>query len=180
MEQYRALSVHARSSQAWEAGWPLAFPSASFGAPLHIYNRTVANCGFWLEYTSKTPLELVADLRRRMRLFWLRCQKVRLRSIHTKLHYSQNPLDSALLAWYERGIRQLFDLGKVDCILIVFQWRSMNKRVESTLKRVIKITMLERILQWFWSGFNSKTKWSLIRLLKEWISTLLHQESTVL
>ena len=49
----------------------LAFPSALFGAPFHIDNRTVANCGFWLEYASKTPLEVGADLPRRMRLFWL-------------------------------------------------------------------------------------------------------------
>ena len=40
----------------------LAFPSALFGAPFHIDNRTVADCGFWLEYASKTPLEVVADL----------------------------------------------------------------------------------------------------------------------
>ena len=83
----------------------LAFPSALFGAPFHIDNRTVANCGFWLEYASKTPLEVGADLPRRMRLFWLRCQIMRLRSIHIKPHYSQNAFDSALLAWYERGIR---------------------------------------------------------------------------
>ena len=83
----------------------LAFPSALFGAPFHIDNRTVANCGFWLEYASKTPLEVGADLPRRMRLFWLRCQIMRLRSVHIKpLHYSQNAFDSALLAWYERGI----------------------------------------------------------------------------
>ena len=47
----------------------LAVPSALFGAPFHIDNRTVANCGFWLEYASKTPLEVGADLPRRMRLF---------------------------------------------------------------------------------------------------------------
>ena len=47
----------------------LAFPSALFGAPFHIDNRTVADCGFWLEYASKTPLEVVADLPHRMRLF---------------------------------------------------------------------------------------------------------------
>ena len=47
----------------------LAFPSALFGAPFHIDNRTIANCGFWLEYASKTPLEVGADLPRRMRLF---------------------------------------------------------------------------------------------------------------
>ena len=82
----------------------LAFPSALFGAPFHIDNRTVANCGFWLEYASKTPLEVGADLPRRMRLFWLRCQIMRLRSVHIKPHYSQNAFDSALLAWYERGI----------------------------------------------------------------------------
>ena len=87
----------------------LAFPSALFGAPFHIDNRTVANCGFWLEYASKTPLEVGADLPRRMRLFWLRCQIMRLRSVHIKLHYSQNAFDSALLAWYERGIS-----GKCD------------------------------------------------------------------
>ena len=84
----------------------LAFPSALFGAPFHIDNRTVANCGFWLEYASKTPLEVGADLPRRMRLFWLRCQIMRLRSVHIKPHYSQNAFDSALLAWYERGIIQ--------------------------------------------------------------------------
>ena len=82
----------------------LAFPSALFGAPFHIDNRTVADCGFWLEYASKTPLEVVADLPHRMRLFWLRCQIMRLRSVHIKPHYSQNAFDSALLAWYERGI----------------------------------------------------------------------------
>ena len=82
----------------------LAFPSALFGAPFHIDNRTVANCGFWLEYASKTPLEVGADLPRRMRLFRLRCQIMRLRSVHIKPHYSQNAFDSALLAWYERGI----------------------------------------------------------------------------
>ena len=82
----------------------LAFPSALFGAPFHIDNRTVADCGVWLEYASKTPLEVVADLPHRMRLFWLRCQIMRLRSIHIKPHYSQNAFDSALLAWYERGI----------------------------------------------------------------------------
>ena len=81
----------------------LAFPSALFSAPFHIDNRTVANCGFWLEYASKTPLEVGADLPRRMRLFWLRCQIMRLRSVHIKPHYSQNAFDSALLAWYERG-----------------------------------------------------------------------------
>ena len=85
----------------------LAFPSALFGAPFHIDNRTVANCGFWLEYASKTPLEVGADLPRRMRLFWLRCQIMRLRSVHIKPHYSQNAFDSALLAWYERGINLL-------------------------------------------------------------------------
>ena len=47
----------------------LAFPSALFGAPFHIDNRTVTDCGFWLEYASKTPLEVVADLPHRMRLF---------------------------------------------------------------------------------------------------------------
>ena len=83
----------------------LAFPSALFGAPFHIDNRTVANCGFWLEYASKTPLEVGADLPRRMRLFWLRCQIMRLQSVHIKPHYSQNAFDSALLAWYERGNR---------------------------------------------------------------------------
>ena len=83
----------------------LAFPSALFGAPFHIDNRTVANCGFWLEYASKTPLEVGADLPRRMRLFWLRCQIMRLRSVHIKPHYSQNAFDSALLVWYERGIK---------------------------------------------------------------------------
>ena len=82
----------------------LAFPSALFVAPFHIDNRTVADCGFWLEYASKTPLEVVADLPHRMRLFWLRCQIMRLRSVHIKPHYSQNAFDSALLAWYERGI----------------------------------------------------------------------------
>ena len=86
----------------------LAFPSALFGAPFHIDNRTVADCGFWLEYASKTPLEVVADLPHRMRLFWLRCQIMRLRSVHIKPHYSQNAFDSALLAWYERGIRMLY------------------------------------------------------------------------
>ena len=84
----------------------LAFPSALFGAPFHIDNRTVADCGFWLEYASKTPLEVVADLPRRMRLFWLRSQITRLQSVHIKPHYSQNAFDSTLLAWYERGIRQ--------------------------------------------------------------------------
>ena len=83
----------------------LAFPSALFGAPFHIDNCTVADCGFWLEYASKTPLEVVADLPHRMRLFWLRCQIMRLRSVHIKPHYSQNAFDSALLAKYERGIR---------------------------------------------------------------------------
>ena len=83
----------------------LAFPSALFGAPFHIDNRTIANCGFWLEYASKTPLEVGADLPRRMRLFWLRCQIMRLWSVHIKPHYSQNAFDSALLAWYERGIK---------------------------------------------------------------------------
>ena len=83
----------------------LAFPSTLFGAPFHIDNRTIADCGFWLEYASKTPLEVVADLPHRMRLFWLRCQIMRLRSVHIKPHYSQNAFDSALLAWYERGIR---------------------------------------------------------------------------
>ena len=87
----------------------LAFPSALFGAPFHIDNRTVANCGFWLEYASKTPLEVGADLPRRMRLFWLRCQIMRLRSVHIKPHYSQNAFDSALLAWYERGKSFIFD-----------------------------------------------------------------------
>ena len=82
----------------------VAFPSTLFGAPFHIDNRTVADCGFWLEYASKTPLEVVADLPHRMRLFWLRCQIMRLRSVHIKPHYSQNAFDSALLAWYERGI----------------------------------------------------------------------------
>ena len=62
----------------------LAFPSALFGAPFHIDNRTVADCGFWLEYASKTPLEVVADLPHRMRLFWLQCQIMRLRSVHIK------------------------------------------------------------------------------------------------
>ena len=89
----------------------LAFPSALFGAPFHIDNRTVGNCGFWLEYASKTPLEVGADLPRRMRLFWLRCQIMRLRSIHIKPHYSQNAFDSALLAWYERGMRVLVEFG---------------------------------------------------------------------
>ena len=84
----------------------LAFPSALFGAPFHSDNRTVADCVFWLEYASKTPLEVVADLPHRMRLFWLRCQIMRLRSVHIKPHYSQNAFDSALLAWYERGITQ--------------------------------------------------------------------------
>ena len=83
----------------------LAFPTTLFGAPFHIENRTVANCGFWLEYASKTPLEVVADLPRRMRLFWLRSQIMRLQSVHIKPHYSQNAFDSTLLAWYERGIR---------------------------------------------------------------------------
>ena len=96
---YRALSVHACSSQAH-------FPPHYSVHPFHIDNRTTANCGFWLEYASKTPLEVVADLPRRMRLFWLRCQIMRLRSIHIKPHYSQNAFDSALLAWYERGISQ--------------------------------------------------------------------------
>ena len=82
-----------------------AFPSALFGAPFHIDNRTVTDCGFWLEYASQTPLEVVADLLHRMRLFWLRCQIMRLWSVHIKPHYSQNAFDSALLAWYERGIR---------------------------------------------------------------------------
>ena len=76
----------------------------------HIDNRTVANCGVWLEYASKTPLEVVADLPRWMRLFWLRSQIMRLLSVHIKLHYFQNAFDSALLAWYERGIRYLFKL----------------------------------------------------------------------
>ena len=84
----------------------LAFPSALFGAPFHSDNRTVADCVFWLEYASKTPLEVVADLPHRMRLFWLRCQIMRLRSVHIKPRYSQNAFDSALLAWYERGISQ--------------------------------------------------------------------------
>ena len=74
----------------------------------HIDNRTVANCGFWLEYASKTPLEVVADLPRRMRLFWLRSQIMRLLSVHIKPHYFQNAFDSALLAWYERGISETF------------------------------------------------------------------------
>ena len=50
------------------------------------------------------PLEVVADFPRRMRLFCLRCQITRLQSVHIKSHYSQNAFDSALLAWYERGI----------------------------------------------------------------------------
>ena len=95
----------------------LAFPSALFGAPFHIDNRTVADCGFWLEYTSKTPLEVVADLPHRMRLFWLRCQIMRLRSVHIKPHYSQNAFDSALLAWYERGISKLGCMS--TCSIIV-------------------------------------------------------------
>ena len=82
----------------------LAFPSALFDKPFHIDNRTVANCGIWLEYASKTPPEVVADLPRWMRLFLLRCQIMRIRSVHIKPHYSQNAFDSALLAWYERGI----------------------------------------------------------------------------
>ena len=89
----------------------LAFPSALFGAPFHIDNRTFAYCVFWLEYASKTPLEVVADLPHRMRLFWLRCQIMRLRSIHIKPHYSQNAFDSALLAWYERGISYPVGMG---------------------------------------------------------------------
>ena len=52
-ERDRALSVYACGSQAREAGWPFAIPSALFGAPFHIDNRTIANCGFWLEYASK-------------------------------------------------------------------------------------------------------------------------------
>ena len=86
----------------------LAFPSALFDKPFHIDNRTVANCGIWLEYASKTPPEVVADLPRWMRLFWLRCQIMRIRSVHIKPHYSQNAFDSALLAWYERGNRLNF------------------------------------------------------------------------
>ena len=75
----------------------LAFPSALFGAPFHIDNRTVADCGFWLEYASKTPLEVVADLPHRMRLFWLRCQIMRLWSVHIKPHYYQTALFSKRL-----------------------------------------------------------------------------------
>ena len=63
---------------------PSAFHSALFGAPFHIDNRTVTNCGFWLEYAFKTPLEVVADLPCRMRLFWLQSQVMRLQSIHIK------------------------------------------------------------------------------------------------
>ena len=100
----------------------LAFPSALFGAPFHIDNRTVANCGFWLEYASKTPLEVGADLPRWMRLFWLRCQIMRLRSVHIKPHYSQNAFDSALLAWYERGISQPmnFSAHPRSCLFHIF------------------------------------------------------------
>ena len=103
----------------------LAFPSALFGAPFHIDNRTVANCGFWLENASKTPLEVGADLPRRMRLFWLRCQIMRLRSVHIKPHYSQNAFASALLAWYERGISLTSRCGTRTCtvrVLVFFCW----------------------------------------------------------
>ena len=95
----------------------LAFPSALFGAPFHIDNRTIADCGFWLEYASKTPLEVVADLPHRMRLFWLRCQIMRLWSVHIKPHYSQNAFDSVLLAWYERGIWFTM-LGRLQAIFM--------------------------------------------------------------
>ena len=98
----------------------LAFPSALFGAPFNIDNRTVADCGFWLEYASKTPLEVVADLPHRMCLFWLRCQIMRLRSVHIKPHYSQNAFDSALLAWYERGI----NYSQLCLSRIHWDWRS--------------------------------------------------------
>ena len=111
----------------------LAFPSALFGAPFHIDNRTVADCGFWLEYASKTPLEVVADLPHRMRLFWLRCQIMRLRSVHIKPHYSQNAFESALLAWYERGICWKINIwsNSTKCIIVslwTFQPTLVNNR----------------------------------------------------
>ena len=106
----------------------LAFPSALFGAPFHTDNRTVADCGFWLEYASKTPLEVVADLPHRMRLFWLRCQIMRLRSVHIKPHYSQNAFDSALLAWYERGIRQPVDILLYTSTMRM-RWSPMKKPI---------------------------------------------------
>ena len=40
----------------------IAFPFAWFREPFHIVNRTTANCGFWLKYTSNKFLEVVADL----------------------------------------------------------------------------------------------------------------------
>ena len=53
--QFPALS----SSQAQEAGWSLAFPSEFFNAPFHIDNNKGVEYSFWLEYASKSPLEVV-------------------------------------------------------------------------------------------------------------------------
>ena len=83
----------------------LAFPSALFGAPFHIDNRTVADCGFWLEYASKTPLEVVADLPHRMRFFRNPVSN-NFGAFTSNRIILINASDSALLAWYERGISQ--------------------------------------------------------------------------
>ena len=42
---------------------PTAFPSALFGAPFHI-DTTRCKVRVWLEYASKTPLMVVADVTR--------------------------------------------------------------------------------------------------------------------
>ena len=36
-----------------------AFPFTLFDTPFHTDNRSIAKCGVWLEYASKTPLEVV-------------------------------------------------------------------------------------------------------------------------
>ena len=85
----------------------IASPCALFGAPFHIDNHTIANCSFQLEYTCKTPLEVVAETSN------IECgfsdsgvKSSAFRAFTSNQpHYSQNAFASALLARYERGIR---------------------------------------------------------------------------
>ena len=75
--------------------------------PFTLTTALLQKGSFWLEYASKTPLEVVAEPTGWMRLFWCRSQIMRLWSFHIKPHYSQNAFDSGLLDWYERGIRNV-------------------------------------------------------------------------
>ena len=82
------------------------FPPHYLVHPFTLTTAPSQTAAFGYEYASKTTSRGSSRPQpHRMRLFWLRCQIMRLRSVnHIKPHYSQNAFDSALLAWYERGI----------------------------------------------------------------------------